>query len=111
MGRPAKYRVLWTRTASGDLAEIIDFIAGDSPDRASRILGELERAAGKLAVMPLRGRVVPELAVFGIRNYRQIVYSPWRIVFRVAGREVIVLAVLDGRRHLEDLLLARLLRE
>ena len=111
MGRPAKYRVLWTRTASGDLAEIIDFIAGDNPDRASRILGKIEQAAGKLAVMPLRGRVVPELAVFGIRNYRQIVYSPWRIVFRVAGREVIVLAVLDGRRHLEDLLLARLLRE
>ncbi len=111
MGRPAKYRVLWTRTASGDLAEIIDFIAGDSPDRAPKILDGIESAAGKLDVMPLRGRVVPELAVFGIRNYRQIVYSPWRIIYRIAGREVFVLTVLDGRRHLEDLLLARLLRD
>lgn len=111
MGQPEKYKLIWTRTASADLMEIVEFIGEDSSDRALAILDEIERVTARLAVLPLRGRVVPELAVFGIRNYRQIVYSPWRIIYRVAGREVIVFAVLDSRRHLEDILLARLLRE
>jgi plasmid stabilization system protein ParE len=111
MGQPEKYKLIWTRTASADLMEIVEFIAEDSSDRALAILDEIERVTARLSVLPLRGRVVPELAVFGIRNYRQIVYSPWRIIYRVAGREVIVFAVLDSRRHLEDILLARLLRE
>ncbi len=75
------------------------------------ILDEIERAAAQVPLLPLCGRVVPEPAVFGIRNYRQIVYSPWRIIYRVAGRQVFWSAVLDRCRHLEDILPARLLSE
>ena len=35
---------------------------------------------------------------------------PHRIVYRVAGRRVLVLAVLDSRRSLEDILLDRLIK-
>lgn len=111
MASPKKLRVVWVRTATGDLESIAGYIAEDSPARARDILVGIERAAKKLAIMPPRGRVVPELAAFGIRNYRQLIYYPWRIIYRIAKEEVIVLAILDGRRHLEDLLLERLVRE
>jgi plasmid stabilization system protein ParE len=59
--------------------------------------------------MPLRGRTVPELRDHGVLNYREIIVSPWRIIYRVQDSAVIVLAVIDGRRSLEDVLLYRLL--
>ena len=111
MSGPKKYRVVWVRTASGDLESIAGYIAEDSPARALDILDGIERAAEKLAIMPGRGRVVPELVVFGINNYRQLIHFPWRIIYRIAQEEVVVLAVLDSRRRLEDLLLERLVRE
>jgi hypothetical protein len=54
--------------------------------------------------------VVPELAAIGVRGYREIICAPWRIVYRIAGLKVYVLAVLDSRPNVEDLLLDRLLR-
>jgi len=37
--------------------------------------------------------------------------APYRLVYRVASRDVFVLALVDGRRDLEDILFERLLRE
>lgn len=104
------YRVEWARTAVSDLAAIISHIAQDDINTAFLILKRIEETTGKLKTMPLRGRIVPELAAFGIQVYRQLIYSPWRIICRVSGKKVNVLAVLDSRRNLEDILLERLVR-
>jgi plasmid stabilization system protein ParE len=74
------------------------------------VLDKVEQTAQGLTTLPMRGRVVPELATFGIHIYREIIMSPWRIIYRVSGKTVHVLAVVDGRRNLEDLLLERFLR-
>jgi len=55
-------------------------------------------------------RSCPELSQFGMRAWRELVVRPYRIVYRIEGDSVTVLAVFDGRRDLEDLLLERLLR-
>ena len=90
-------------------------LGGDSPGRSRRgtalaVLERLEQAAARLESMPLRGRLVPELARRNIRLYRELIVRPWRIIYRVGTGRVWVLAVLDGRRELEGLLLSRLLR-
>jgi hypothetical protein len=54
--------------------------------------------------------VVPELDELGIRNWRELVVSPWRVIYRIEGRMVFVASVLDGRRDVEDILMQRLLR-
>jgi plasmid stabilization system protein ParE len=54
--------------------------------------------------------VVPELARLGMRTWREIVARPYRLIYRIEGDTVNVLAVFDGRRDLEDLLFERLLR-
>jgi plasmid stabilization system protein ParE len=86
------------------------YIAADSPMNARNLLAKLRGRATSLDAAPMRGRVVPELARFGIRSWRELVVKPYRIVYRVAEAEVFVLAVFDGRRDLEDVLLERLVR-
>ena len=110
MGKPSKYRVEWTSIARADLLAIIEHIADDNLAAARSVLTKLERAAGGLTTMPLRGRVVPELAAIDVRTYREVIVAPWRIIYRISGKTVYVLAVIDGRRNLEDLLLERFLR-
>ena len=53
---------------------------------------------------------MPELAAFGIRIYRELVVAPWRVVYRIGGKTVSILAVVDGRRNIEDVLLDRFVR-
>jgi len=96
--------------AARDLEGIIEFIAADDPVAAGRVLDRIESRCAGLRQMPARGRVVPELAAFGIHTYRELVVSPWRVVYRLSGTRVHVLAVLDGRRNVEDVLLDRLVR-
>lgn len=53
---------------------------------------------------------MPELEPFGIRDWRELIEAPYRIVYAVQGKRVNVMAVLDGRRDLQDELLLRLVR-
>jgi len=110
MGR-RRYRVIWARAASEDLADLVAFIAADSPINARRLLQRLRDKASALDVAPERGRIVPELGKFGIRAFREIIVRPYRLVYRLAEGRVSVVAVFDGRRDLEDVLLERLVRD
>jgi len=103
-------RVRWARSASRDLEAIVAFLADRSPQAALSTLDRLEARAKTLTTMAERGRVVPELARLHVREYRELVVPPYRVVYRVDGPRVVVLACLDGRRSLEDILLDRLIR-
>jgi len=62
-----------------------------------------------LVAHPRRGRIVPELKDFGVMEYRELIASPYRIFYRIAGQVVSLLGVLDGRRELEEMLVNRAL--
>lgn len=106
-----RHQVSWAEAAARDLEEIVARIGLASPPNASRVLERLMERAATLETAPLQGHVVPELARFGIHTFRELAARPYRVFCRVTGRMVVVLAVLDGRRDLEDVLLDRLLRE
>ena len=105
-----RYEVLWTVTARTDVEEIARFIAHDSVENALAVLDRLEHAAEKLAFLPQRGRLVPELKELGVLAYREIIVRPWRIMYRFDADRVYVVGFLDGRRDLASLLLERLIR-
>jgi plasmid stabilization system protein ParE len=105
-----RFRVQWAEVAVRDLEELVTFIAVDSAHAAERVLAHIEKRAATLESSPVRGRVVPELARFGMRTWRELIVRPYRLVYRIEGDTVTVLAVFDGRRDLEDVLLDRLLR-
>jgi len=105
------YRVTVVEAAELDLYEIHLYVeSNDSPKRADELLGGLERAVASLAEMPERGHFPPELERIGIREYREIQFKPYRIVYTIHGDTVIVHCISDGRRDTQSLLQHRLLR-
>jgi len=103
-------RMLWTRTARRDLDAIVGYIATDSIENALSVLDRLQKRADSLTTAAEGGRLVPELRSIDVHQYRELVDRPWRIVYRIDPGSVMMLAVLDGRRELESLLLDRLVR-
>ena len=106
-----RFDVLFTPAARTDIDDIRAYIAErDGQDRADRISDELERACSSLIDMPGRGNVPKELERAGGAGYRELHLRPYRIIYRVLGRRVVIFAVLDGRRDMQTLLRGRLLR-
>ena len=108
---PRKYEVRWARTAEQDLEAIVMYSAQESIDGALTVLTKLREGAETLLSMPQRGRLVPELHAQGIVTYHELIVPPWRIIYRIGRRQVHVLAVIDSRRNLEDILLERFTRQ
>ena len=103
-------RVLLTNDAARDLEELYDYIAlHDAPRKADYVLDQIEKAFSKLFEFPERGAYPKELLTLGIREYREIYFKPYRIIYRVIEKNVYVLLIVDGRRDMQSLLQRRLL--
>jgi toxin ParE1/3/4 len=104
------FRVLLTNDAARDLDELYDYIAlHDAPRKADYVLDQIEKAFSKLSEFPERGVYPKELLTLGIREYREIFFKPYRIIYRVMEKNVYVLLIVDGRRDMQSLLQRRLL--
>ena len=103
--------VTLTPEAIEDIFEIYSYILErDGEEQAGAILTCLEKRTYSLGQLALRGKFPNELEPFGNRQVREVQETPWRIFYRVERDDVYVLAVLDGRRAMEELLLERLAR-
>ena len=106
-----RYEVRLTKAAARDIEDIYDYIAAtDSSVKAAAVLDRLLKTAESLASLPNRGAYVKELADLGIKEYRQMVFKPFRIIYRVAGSCVTIYLISDGRRNMQSHLARRLLR-
>ena len=106
----SKYNVLLTEGAEQDLEAIYAYIADfDDPASADHVLDRLMATAEQLALMPERGTYPRELLDLGIKDYRQVFFKPYRLIYRVMGRDVVVFIIADGRRDMQSLLARRLL--
>ena len=106
-----KYQVHIIAEAEDDLFGIHQFVAlNDSPERANKLLANLEETCMSLNQLPNRGHLPPELQRVAVENYLEIHYKPYRIIYQVISKRVFVHCVLDGRRNLDELLQQRLLR-
>ena len=104
------FKVLLTNDAARDLEELYDYIAlHDSTRNANYVLEQIDKAFSKLSEFPERGAYPKELLAIGIREYREIFFKPYRIIYRVMNKNVYVLLVVDGRRDMQSLLQRRLL--
>jgi toxin ParE1/3/4 len=104
------YKVLLTHSAERDLEAIYDYIAeNDTQANANHVLDKLMEVAESLAAFPERGSYPKELLALGIREYRQAHFKPYRLIYRVNGKQVIVYIIADGRRDMQTLLTRRML--
>ena len=106
-----KCRIALAIAAKSDLREIFRYVEqNDSSEHADTLVSGIEQTITSLAAMPQRGHCPPELVKIGIREFREIHFKPYRIVYSIHEHEVIVHCVLDGRRDMQTLLQQRLLR-
>lgn len=106
-----RYEVLLTAGAERDLEEIYDYITEvDSKANADYVLDQLMEVAASLASLPERGAHPRELQALGIREYRQTFFKPYRIIYRVIEKNVVIYLIADGRRDMQSLLAHRCLQ-
>ena len=104
------FSVLLTDDAAHDLEDLCDYIdLHDVPGKADYVLEQLEKAFNSLSEKPHRGAYPKELLSIGVREYREIFFKPYRIIYRVMDNNVYVLLIADGRRDMQTLLQRRLL--
>jgi toxin ParE1/3/4 len=104
------FSVRLTHDAARDLEELYNYIAQhDSPRKAEAVLDRLDALLGELTESPDRGTHPKELITLGIREYRQVFFKPYRVIYRVIGNEVYIMLIADGRRDMQTLLQRRLL--
>ena len=108
---PQTYSVFLTQDAMDDLEMIHDYIFDhDSPRKADYVIDKIEKTFEKLSLFPQRGAYPPELLEIGIKEYREVFFKPYRIIYRIQTDMVYVMVIADGRRDLQTLLLRRLLK-
>jgi toxin ParE1/3/4 len=106
-----KRPVVISESALLDLLDINDYYLVEVDDKtAAKIIDRLEAAVNSLADFSERGSIPKELLTLGIRQYRQVIVSPYRIIYEQLPEATIVHAILDGRRDMETLLTQRLVK-
>lgn len=104
-------RVFLTDDAYRDVEELYDYIEShDAPANAAYVLDQLQQVFSSLAAQPERGTCPRELSAIGLREYREIFFKPYRIIYRVVADDVYIMLVADGRRDMHALLQRRLIQ-
>ncbi|EKD35463.1 MAG: Plasmid stabilization system protein [uncultured bacterium] len=105
------FQIFLTDDAVRDLENLYDYIElHDVPGKADHVLQQIEKAFTSLSENPQRGSYPKELLAIGLREYREIFFKPYRIIYRVMTDNVFILVIADGRRDMQTLLQRRLLQ-
>jgi toxin ParE1/3/4 len=104
------YRVRVTDDAKRDLWDIADYLLEvRGPGPTEHVIRKLEDVVNSLAEYPERGPHPPELLAVGERGFRQAYFKPYRLIYKIAGGDVFIYLIADGRRDMQTLLARRLL--
>ena len=110
MKKSKVYNVIVSKSAEDDLRDIVDYYKSLNPPYVESVITQFEHNILSLSRFPLSGRIVPELYDQGIEQYREMIQGQYRIVYEMQAENVVVQAVIDSRRNLQDILLTKLLR-
>jgi toxin ParE1/3/4 len=104
-----RYSVHLSFEVEADLLDLFEYIARqDSVENAYHVLAELEALILSLEQQAERGHYPHELIEHGVKDYREVLFKPYRVIYEVEGARVFVLACFDGRRDMQSLLERRL---
>ncbi|MDO9578439.1 MAG: type II toxin-antitoxin system RelE/ParE family toxin [Candidatus Cloacimonadales bacterium] len=106
-----KVEVKLIEQAWQDIADIYRFISeNDSEFNGRKIYEAIKAKCYEIANFPNKGHIPPELERLSIFSYLEINFKPYRIIYRIAEKSIIIFGVFDGRRNMMDILTKRLLR-
>ncbi|OSZ66616.1 hypothetical protein CAP40_12175 [Sphingomonas sp. IBVSS2] len=109
MSDERRYRIEFTDASEADLEAIHDYLVAHDPHAADLLLDRLVEKAVSLASFPDRGSIPDDLAAMGVHDHRQLLLSPYRMIYHVGPEIVAIVLIADGRRDMRALLRYRLL--
>ena len=90
--------ITWSNDAILDLQRIFNSLVEGSPAYAEKLVYSVYNRVLILAQHPRLGRVVPE---WEHPDFREGLYRPYRIIYEIRDHEIIIHAVIHGRRLLD----------
>lgn len=90
--------IIWSARAAEDLESLATYISQDSEAYAVTVVRKIIQKVRLLAEFPNIGRVVPE---FDEESIREIFAYSYRIIYKVDSDEIVIAAVIHGRRILD----------
>jgi plasmid stabilization system protein ParE len=95
-----KMKVQFVQSAHSDFANILSYYQEQgAPEQGRRLIAEIIKKSERLAKYPDSGGVVPE---FGMTFLREIIYPPFRVVYRRDTHQISVVRVWRSERLLND---------
>ncbi len=91
--------VKWSPEATEDIEAIAEYISRDSEYYARAVVNEIFSASRSAGKFPFIGRIVPEIGDEHIRE--RFIYS-YRLVYRIESVRILIVAVIHGKRLLEN---------
>jgi len=100
---PERVKLIYLPAAVRDLEEILDYVRGDSMERAAKLLDKLEVEIGRLARFPRLG-VIPSDPHLARKGYRVLIIENYLGFYVVLKNAVRIRRVIHGARRYEFLL-------
>ena len=104
-----RYEVVLSQLAEIDINEIISYYLQKNKDSALELYKRIKNKILELDNLPNKGRIVPELDKNGIHEFRELIEGNYRIVYSIHEMRVHILAVVDSRRNLDDILINKVI--
>ena len=98
-----RYILRYLPAAVDDLVSIFDWIANDSPVRATAFVDEIDQRIGRLQTHPLLG-CIPRDDKLRDAGYRVLVIESYLVFYIVRRKTVEIRRVLHGSRNLDDII-------
>ena len=92
-----KYKVKITESAQNDIEDIWQYIALDNFKTATKFLDKIEQKIDSLQRFPERNPLIPENEILK-SDYRHLLFSNYRIIYRIEGSIVYILRVFHGSK-------------
>jgi len=104
------FNPIFTKFAENDLVEILDYFEDKNFDYILKLVKRIEIRSEELKKKKKKGRIVPELEKKSITDYREMIEGNYRIIYHIKNKNVFVLAIIDGRRNFEEIVISKLMR-
>lgn len=101
MTTPRSAKVIIAPTARDDLVQIAAYLALDNPERADRLIDELERKCIELGLRPM---IWPALADHRGKGLRRRLHAGYLIFYRIGEGVVEVVRIIHSARDYPALL-------
>jgi toxin ParE1/3/4 len=95
-------QVIWTEPALSDLDAIAEYIAVNNFEAAQKLVRTVFEKTDRLEKHPKSGKKPRELPKL---DYREVVVSPCRVFYKVAGGRVLILHVMRQEQALRKYML------